>query len=106
MASARLASWHMPAVARRVRMRPRQADGSYTNPSLGIVVLYCRLERALESEMDRMNGQHGNGGNPRFSGCCAVCFCCPFLASKRLVLDRQHGRNRLTLGLGSAGVIQ
>lgn len=36
------------------------------------------LERALESEMDSMNGQHGNGGTPRFSGCCAVCFAVHF----------------------------
>ena len=85
-------------------MRPRQADGSYTNPSLGIVVLYCRLERALESEMDSMNGQHGKQASwaiRRDSQAGMLSVLLSILASKRVVLDRQHGRNRLESGLGS-----
>jgi hypothetical protein len=54
-------------------------DWPCTNPAPPFVrcAILC-LERALESEMDSMNGQHGNGGTPRFSGCCAVCFAVHF----------------------------
>ena len=58
------------------------------------------LERALESNMDSMNGQHGNGGK-RDSQAAVLSVLLSILASKRVVLDRQHGRNRLALGLGS-----
>ena len=47
------------------------------NPPVVRCAILC-LERALESEMDSMNGQRGNGGTPRFSGCCAVCFAVHF----------------------------
>ena len=59
------------------------------------------LERALESEMDSMNGQHGNGGT-RDSQAAVLSVLLSILASKRVVLDRQHGRNRLDVGLGSS----
>jgi hypothetical protein len=50
--------------------------------------------------MDSMNGQHGNGGrrDPQ-AGVLSVLL--SILASKRVVLDRQYGRNRLAAGLGS-----
>jgi hypothetical protein len=55
--------------------------------------------------MDSMNGQHryrdlGAGVRPNSqAGVLSVLL--SILASKRVVLDRQHGRNRLTVGLGS-----
>jgi len=58
------------------------------------------LERALESEMDSMNGQHGNDGT-RDSQAAVLSVLLSILASKRVVLDRQHGRNRQAVGLGS-----
>ena len=58
------------------------------------------VERALESEMDSMNRQHGNGGT-RDSQAAVLSVLLSILASKRVVLDRQHGRNRLAHGLGS-----
>ena len=50
--------------------------------------------------MDSMNGQHGNGGT-RDSQAGVLSVLLSILASKRVVLDRQHGRNRLDVGLGS-----
>ena len=61
------------------------------------------VERALESEMDSMNGQHGNQASrvvQRDSQAGVLSVLLSILASKRVVLDRQHGRNRL--GLSSA----
>ena len=55
--------------------------------------------------MDSMNGQHGNRGRgagvrpDSQAGVLSVLL--SILASKRVVLDRKHGRNRLDLGLGS-----
>jgi hypothetical protein len=54
------------------------------------------LERALESEMDST----GFGGT-RDSQAAVLSVLLSILASKRVVLDRQHGRNRLNIGLGS-----
>ena len=50
--------------------------------------------------MDSMNGQHGNGGT-RGSHAGVLSVLLSILASKRVVLDRQYGRNRLDAGLGS-----
>jgi len=50
--------------------------------------------------MDSMNRQHGNGGKRDFQAA-VLSVLLSILASKRVVLDRQHGRNRLALGLGS-----
>ena len=58
------------------------------------------LERALESEMDSMNGKHGDG-ETRDSQAAVLSVLLSILASKRVVLDRQHGRNRLAVILGS-----
>ncbi len=81
------------------RGRPRR----YTpRPSFRCAIL-C-LERALESKMDSMNGQHGKQA-PRAirrdsqAGLLSVLL--STLASKRVVLDRQHGRNRPAPSLGS-----
>jgi len=53
--------------------------------------------------MDSMNGQHGNrnlGGWVRLDSQAGVLsVLLSILASKRVVLDRQHGRNRLGAGL-------
>jgi hypothetical protein len=43
--------------------------------------------------MDSMNGQHGNGGT-RDSQAAVLSVLLSILASKRVVLDRQHGRNK------------
>ena len=51
--------------------------------------------------MDSMNGQHRNGGT-RDSQAGVLSVLLSILASKRVVLDRQHGRNRLDVGLGSS----
>ena len=52
-----------------------------------------------------MNGQHGKrnlGAGVRPDSQAAVLsVLLSILASKRVVLDRQHGRNRLDVGLGS-----
>jgi len=52
-----------------------------------------------------MNGQHGKRNlvaGVRPDSQAAVLSVLPsILASKRVVLDRQHGRNRLDVGLGS-----
>ena len=58
------------------------------------------LKRALDSRMDSMNGQHGNGnlGAKPDSQAGVLSVLLSILASKRAVLDRQHGRNRLGLG--------
>ena len=69
------------------------------NQALMRCAILC-LERALESEMDSMNGQHRNGGT-RDSQAAVLSVLLSILASKRVVLDRQHGRNRLDTGLGS-----
>ena len=79
------------------------------NPAWYAPQLSCRcailcLERALESEMDSMNGQHGKQASRAIrpdsqAGVLSVLL--SILASKRVVLDRQHGRNRLGRGLGS-----
>ena len=85
-------------------------EGSFTRPRQGALrvheppplvrcAILC-LERALESEMDSMIGQHGNGGT-RDSQAAVLSVLLSILASKRVVLDRQHGRNRLAHGLGS-----
>ena len=55
--------------------------------------------------MDSMNGQHryrnlGAGVRPN-SQAVMLSVLLSILASKRVVLDRQHGRNRLDTGLGS-----
>jgi hypothetical protein len=50
--------------------------------------------------MDSMNGQHGSCGT-RDSQAAVLSVLLSILASKRVVLDRQHGRNRLGIGLGS-----
>jgi len=50
--------------------------------------------------MDSMSGQHGRGGR-RDSQAAVLSVLLSILASKRVVLDRQHGRNRLAIGLGS-----
>ena len=50
--------------------------------------------------MDRMSGQHGRSGR-RDSQAGVLSVLLSILASKRVVLDRQHGRNRLAVGLGS-----
>jgi hypothetical protein len=44
--------------------------------------------------MDSMNGQRGNGGT-RGSHAGVLSVLLSILASKRVVLDRQHGLNRL-----------
>ena len=62
------------------------------------------LERALESKMDSMDGQHGKQASRAVrqdSQAAVLSVLLSILASKRVVLDRQHGRNRLTVGLGS-----
>ena len=62
------------------------------------------LERALESKMDSMNGQHGKQASwaaRQNSQAGMLSVLLSILASKRVVLDRQHGRNRLDVGLGS-----
>ena len=72
--------------------------------------LSCRcailcLERALESGMDSMNGQHGKQASRairRDSQAGMLSVLLSILASKRVVLDRQHGRNRLHSSLGSS----
>ena len=55
--------------------------------------------------MDSMNGQHGNrnlgAGVRQDSQAGVLSVLLSILASKRVVLDRQHGRNRLDVGLGS-----
>jgi len=56
--------------------------------------------------MDSMNGQHGNrglgaGARPD-SQAAVLSVLLSILASKRVVLDRQHGRNRLGSGLRSS----
>jgi hypothetical protein len=50
--------------------------------------------------MDSMNGQHGDG-ETRDSQAAVLSVLLSILASKRVVLDRQHGWNRLGPGLGS-----
>ena len=50
--------------------------------------------------MDSMNEQRGNGGT-RDSRAAVLSVLLSILASKRVVLDRQHGRNRQAVGLGS-----
>jgi hypothetical protein len=50
--------------------------------------------------MDSMNEQHRNGGT-RDSKAGVLSVLLSILASKRVVLNRQHGRNRLDVGLGS-----
>jgi hypothetical protein len=80
------------------------------NPRRYAPQLSCRcailcLERALESEMDSMNGQHGKQASRairRDSRAGMLSFLLSILASKRVVLDRQHGRNRLGSGLRSS----
>jgi hypothetical protein len=63
------------------------------------------LKRALDSRMDSMNGQHGKrnlvAGVRPDSQAAVLSVLLSILASKRVVLDRQHGRNRLDVGLGS-----
>jgi hypothetical protein len=63
------------------------------------------LKRALDSTMDGMNGQHGNcnlgAGVRPDSQAGVLSVLLSILASKRVVLDRQYGRNRLAAGLGS-----
>ena len=53
--------------------------------------------------MDGMNGQHGNRGRGAGVGpdsqAAVLSVLLSILASKRVVLDRQHGRNRLGPGL-------
>jgi len=56
----------------------------------------------LESKMDSMDGQHGKQASRAVrqdsqAGVLSVLL--SILASKRVVLDRQHGRNRLAVGL-------
>jgi len=55
--------------------------------------------------MDSMNGQHGNRGRGAGvrpdSQVDVLSVLLSILASKRVVLDRKHGRNRLDVGLGS-----
>jgi hypothetical protein len=55
--------------------------------------------------MDGMNGQHGNRGRGAGvrpdSQAAVLSVLLSILASKRVVLDRQHGRNRLNVSLGS-----
>jgi hypothetical protein len=75
-------------------MRPSPTPGSlgsFTNPPLVRCAILC-LERALES-MGMAEGAIIGLGVPSILLC--------ILASKRVVLDRQRGRNRLGLGLGS-----
>ncbi len=63
------------------------------------------LERALESEMDSMTRQHGDKASrtvQQDSQAAVLSVLLSILASKRVVLDRQHGRNRLETGLGSS----
>jgi len=52
-----------------------------------------------------MNGQHGKrnlvAGVRPDSQAAVLSVLLSILASKRVVLDRQHGRNRLDVGLGS-----
>jgi hypothetical protein len=74
--------------------RPRQARGSCTNPAPLVRCAILCLERAFESEMDSMNGQHGDG-ETRDSQAAVLSVLLSILASKRVVLDRQHGWNRL-----------
>ena len=52
------------------------------------------------AKMDSMNGQHGNGGT-RDSQAAVLSVLLSILASKRVVLDRQHGCNGLGHGLGN-----
>ena len=58
-------------------MRPRQGCGSYTNPTLGPL---CYIVPG--TSFGERNGQHEQTAwewrNPRFSGCCAVCFAVHF----------------------------
>ena len=65
------------------------------SPPLVRCAILC-LEQALESEMGSMHRQHRNGGT-RDSQAAVL----SVLASKRVVLDRHHGRKRLNLGLGN-----
>jgi len=55
--------------------------------------------------MDSMNGQHGyrnlGAGVRPNSQAGVLSVLLSILASKRVVLDRQYGRNRLAAGLGS-----
>ena len=54
--------------------------------------------------MDSMNGQHGKrhlGAVRPDSQAAVLSVLLSILASKRVVLDRQHGRNRLDVSLGS-----
>ncbi len=54
--------------------------------------------------MDSMNGQHGKQAFraiQRDSQAGMLSVLLSILASKRVVLDRQHGRNRLDVSLGS-----
>ena len=50
--------------------------------------------------MDSMNGRHGNG-ETRDSQAVVLSVLLSILAFKRVVLDRQQGRNRLAASLGS-----
>ena len=57
--------------------------------------------------MDSMNGQHGKQASRavrRDSQAGMLSVLLSILASKRVVLDRQQGRNRLEPGLGSLTV--
>ena len=54
--------------------------------------------------MDSMNGQHGKQASRAVrqnSQAAVLSVLLSILASKRVVLDRQHGLNRLGPGLGS-----
>jgi len=54
--------------------------------------------------MDSMNGQHGKRASRairRDSQAGMLSVLLSILASKRVVSDRQHGRNRLDVGLGN-----
>lgn len=83
-----------------------QPDTSYNRRvhQAGRCAILC-LKRALDSKMDSMVGQHRNwhsrAGVRPDSQACVLSVLLSILASKRVVLDRQHGRNRLDLGLGS-----
>src|SRR5579863_9763726 len=63
------------------------------------------VKRALGRRMDSMNGQHGKrelrAGVRPDSQAGVLSVLLSILASKRVVSDRKHGRNRLDLGLGS-----
>jgi hypothetical protein len=83
---------------RRLVFKRRVAEP--VHPSCLVRCAILCLERALESGMDSIKGQHGNSGTGNSqAGVLSVLL--SILASKRVVLDRQHGRNRLDVGLGS-----